>query len=346
MSILTKIKKSLHNNLPFVAYRKPMDNKINCFIQRDNSLYCSSNLNASGFVFAPFNYTNDNAVVIPADKSYFYKEVFCIDNIPKVNYNDAADLSSRQSYIDLVKKAIKDINKGCFTKVVLSRKELVQHSVLNWAQVFKKLLSAYPNAMAYIWHHPKIGLWLGATPEILVKIKYNKFETTALAGTLPYLENVSAQWTLKEIDEQKIVSNFIVEKLKPLCSYISIGKAQTLRAGNLVHLNTKIKGVVKGRANELIKILHPTPAVCGMPVKEAKDFIFFNEAYKRTFYTGFLGELNFDNNDCEIFVNLRCMEVKNNKAFIYIGGGITKDSVPENEWEETVAKAMIIKKML
>jgi isochorismate synthase len=70
-----------------------------------------------------------------------------------------------------------------------------------------------------------------------------------------------------------------------------------------------------------------------------------NEAYKRSYYTGFLGELNIHKNS-NLFVNLRCMEIKRNNAEIYIGGGITKGSIPEKEWEETVAKSNIMLKAL
>jgi len=96
--------------------------------------------------------------------------------------------------------------------------------------------------------------------------------------------------------------------------------------------------------------LHPTPAVCGLPKKITKDFILNNEGYNREYYSGFLGEINKDfvskENNTDLFVNLRCMQITDNKAFIYVGGGITKDSIPENEWKETVNKSMTIKKVL
>ncbi|MFB1039347.1 MAG: chorismate-binding protein, partial [Polaribacter sp.] len=102
---------------------------------------------------------------------------------------------------------------------------------------------------------------------------------------------------------------------------------------------------------ELIRALHPTPAVCGLPRELARTFLFENENYDRSFYTGFLGELNLqDSKDTAkssaLFVNLRCMRIQNNKAAIFVGGGITKDSDAANEWEETVFKAKTMKRML
>ena len=99
----------------------------------------------------------------------------------------------------------------------------------------------------------------------------------------------------------------------------------------------------------LVDLLHPTPAVCGLPKEAAKQFILENENYNRSYYTGFLGELNMglqNKNDSHLFVNLRCMEIEKNEAYIYVGGGITKESNPEEEWEETVAKSNIMLKVL
>ncbi len=101
----------------------------------------------------------------------------------------------------------------------------------------------------------------------------------------------------------------------------------------------------------MIKKLHPTPAVCGLPKEAAKQFILENESYHRKFYTGFLGELNIDfktfkKEYSDLFVNLRCMDIENNAATLYVGCGITKDSIPEMEFMETVNKSMTIRKVV
>ena len=82
-----------------------------------------------------------------------------------------------------------------------------------------------------------------------------------------------------------------------------------------------------------------------------KIFILENENYNREYYTGFLGELNKKSIKkkklkSDLYVNLRCMQIKNQQAFIYMGCGITKDSNPEKEWEESVNKSMTMKKIL
>ena len=82
-----------------------------------------------------------------------------------------------------------------------------------------------------------------------------------------------------------------------------------------------------------------------MPKEIAVDFILNNENYNRSYYTGYLGELQL--NKCtNLFVNLRCLNYKNDKLGIYVGGGITLASDPLKEWEETVVKAQVMKKVL
>jgi isochorismate synthase len=116
-----------------------------------------------------------------------------------------------------------------------------------------------------------------------------------------------------------------------------------------LHLKTDVIGSLNENHNlkNIIQILHPTPAVCGFPKESAKKFIHENENYNREFYAGFLGELNkdfgTDENKTDLFVNLRCMKIEANTINFYAGGGITKDSIPEKEWEETVNKTNTMK---
>ena len=112
-----------------------------------------------------------------------------------------------------------------------------------------------------------------ATPEQLVKINQNQFETVALAGTQLYSENVT--WATKEIEEQQFVTDYIVTKVKDEVNNLTVSDAKTVKAGNLVHLKSNIfrrinyQFSIKG----IDKTLHPTPAVCGLP-KENPSILF------------------------------------------------------------------------
>jgi isochorismate synthase len=210
---------------------------------------------------------------------------------------------------------------------------------------FQNLIATYPTAFRYLFFHPKIGLWMGATPEQLVKINQNQFETVALAGTQLYSENVI--WETKEKEEQQFVTNYILDKVTSKVNELIVTDAETVKAGNLVHLKSLISGELTAdfQVSDLIKTLHPTPAVCGLPKDKTIDFILKNEGYNRKYYAGFLGEYNKENLT-DLFVNLRCLEVENDVVNIYVGCGITKDSNPEKEFIETENKSMTMRNVL
>lgn len=350
MKLLKKVLKSFENNLPFVVYNKPNEVCVSAILQKDAVLHTvDENFNIKGFLFAPFS--NDKpTVLIPLSNSEFIQENFEKED---VIFSKALEVNDKEkdNHISLVSNGVEAIKNSEFKKVVLSRKIEVSIRDFDIISVYKKLLQAYPNAFVYVWFHPKIGLWCGATPETLVELKNNKFSTMSLAGTQPYSENPS--WTQKEIEEQQFVTEYIVSKLSKFSTGLQLSKTQTVKAGLLAHLRTEIKGnlntEIKGSLYSLVDLLHPTPAVCGLPKEVAKEFILKNENYNRSYYTGYLGEINMsrsNKDDSHLFVNLRCMEIKNSVANIYVGGGITKESIPEREWEETIAKSNIMLSVL
>ncbi|WP_372794343.1 isochorismate synthase, partial [Lutibacter sp.] len=252
-----------------------------------------------------------------------------------------------ENHIQLVQKGIDFLKNSNTKKVVLSRMEMLEIEKVDVINTLKKILNSYKNAFVYLWFHPHIGLWMGASPEQLISVSQNKFETMALAGTQLYKDATNVIWKDKEKQEQQFVTDYILENIKNSIDVIKVSEAYTVKAGNLLHIRTDISGELKATSSlgNLVASLHPTPAVCGLPKEKAIKFILENEAYHRTYYTGYLGELNIDNST-SLFVNLRCMQLNKNTASIYIGGGITMDSNAKNEWEETVSKAEVMKKVL
>lgn len=345
MSIFFNIENAIKHKQPFVSYRKPNTTLLKGLFQQNDEVFSSKNYTESGFIFAPFN-NEEKAILLPLkESSYFEEEV----NSTTTNFNNittSPDTSAQQEHIKLVEKGIQAINNNEFKKVVLSRKEKVEVPEFNLLNSFQKLLNSYPTAFVYVWYHPKVGLWLGATPETLVNIKNQQFTTMSLAGTQVYKNTTNVVWQPKEIEEQQFVTDYIIDNITNVCSSITTSKTTTIKAGNLLHLRTLIKGELKSKnVADLINNLHPTPAVCGLPLQPSKGFILATENYHRNFYTGFLGELNI-NNESNLFVNLRCMEVCSTTINIFVGGGITKNSNALNEWQETVAKTTTMKKVL
>ncbi|WP_232457086.1 chorismate-binding protein [Polaribacter sp. SA4-12] len=346
--IFNKIEENFKGNKPFVAYRKPNSSTISGFFMDDNTLNFTSEFTETGFVFAPFN-SEENAILFPLENAAFINEDILIEEDFSFNtiFEDATN-SDKEKHIHLVEKTLDEINNNELKKVVVSRKEEVLLSEFDVLITFKKLLKTYKNAFVYVWFHPKVGLWFGATPETLLTISDADFTTMSLAGTQVYVDSDEVIWKSKELEEQQLVTDFIQNQLEPISSNLKIDKTETVKAGNLLHLRSRVEGNLNKKSNlkELIRKLHPTPAVCGLPREQAKRFINQNENYSRSFYTGFLGELNLENKNSSLFVNLRCMNIEEKTASIYVGGGITKESNAKKEWEETIAKSKTMKKVL
>ncbi|WP_338378008.1 isochorismate synthase [uncultured Flavobacterium sp.] len=339
MKIFEIAKVHFQSNLPFVLFAEPNESHLKVYFQNDDELHQFEN--QSGFVFVSFD--GKNKVVIPKENSEYYSE--------EINYELDFDIQSidiktsseeKNKFKELVETSVKEILSGKFDKLVVSRKINFQNKI-DVFQTYINILKTYPTAFRYLFFHPKVGLWMGATPEQLLKIEANHFETVALAGTQLFSEQV--EWTEKEIQEQLFVTDYIVENCKDLALDIEVSPPFTVQAGKLAHIKTKISGSIsKENEAKLISKLHPTPAVCGLPKEKAKEFIIENENYDRKFYAGFLGEWNV-NETTNLFVNLRCMEIDAVNT-IYVGCGITKNSIAENEFIETQNKSETIKNII
>ncbi|CAM4051583.1 chorismate-binding protein [Flavobacterium weaverense] len=349
--IESKIQNHLINQLPFVLYSKPNVEGVIAMFQKDDSLFSVNDFSEKGFVFASFDGTK--TYLIPEKESeIMHFSLNSKESLPSKTQFRAGDDVAKREFESLVSKGILAISNNQFKKVVLSRKEHVNIEDFNMFETFEKLVQLYPSAFVYCFYHPEIGNWIGATPEQLLKVNGGKFETISLAGTQKDTGSSDILWGEKEKEEQQFVTDYLVSRLESVASDVKFTEPYSIKAGSIWHIKTDVSGDLNfdSSLKEVVQLLHPTPAVCGLPKEIAKEFIIENEPYDRGFYTGFLGELNcnFTNKKAssDLFVNLRCMEVKNSQAHLYMGCGITKDSIPDKEWEESVNKSMTMKKVL
>lgn len=362
--VLQRVGEQLSNALPFVVYRKPNRKEIHAVLQKDDVVHHTSDFSEKGFVFAPFAkqapvillpYDEQLTAPIPNDDPSVMGTVDTLESVAQ----------DKEYHLQLVAQGIQEIQKETLDKVVVSRKMEVDCPSAP-LEVFQRLMAIYDAAFCYLWYHPKVGMWLGATPEILLRTSNNSLTTMSLAGTKPFVEGIRPSWGKKELEEQRLVTDYILRALQDKVSNIRESEVESSQAGNLWHLRTKITAVYKNNLRAIIEALHPTPAVCGMPLRPAQRFIAENEQYDREYYTGFLGELNLKQEisraksernqenksykviktTTELFVNLRCMKLTEGKATVFIGGGITRDSDPEKEWQETVAKSKTILRVI
>jgi len=339
MQVFEEIQTLLLQQNPFVCYVKPNETVWNLLAQQNNELLEFSN--QAGFVIMPFH--EGKKVVIPFEGNSYSQGNF--ENFETKSVESfTSGYDQKATFENLVSDGIAVIQKGDFDKVVLSRKIVLKEQIAI-VDSFENLISTYPTAFRYLFFHPKIGLWMGATPEQLVKINQDQFETVALAGTQLFVENTT--WATKEKEEQQFVTDYIVSNLEQNVANLKVSEPQTVQAGKLAHIKSIITGSLTTTftAIDLVNTLHPTPAVCGFPKEKARDFILANENYDRKYYAGFLGEYNKDK-QTDLFVNLRCLEIDNDVVTIYVGCGITKDSNPEKEYIETENKSMTMRNVL
>ena len=258
-------------------------------------------------------------------------------------------------FLHLVTKGIQAIEAGTLEKIVAARTKLIPLPVaFDLGKTLAKLLASYPHSFVNFFHLPGIGTWMGASPEVLIETKGDYFHTMSLAGTQPAQGDnplKSAAWTQKEIEEQALVSRYIVDCFKTirLREYEEHGP-KTILAGNLLHLRSdfRVNTQTTGFSNlgtVMLGLLHPTSAVCGMPRKEALSFLKKEEGWDRSFYAGFIGPVGIEQ-ETSIYVNLRTASLHQTHALLYAGAGVTEDSVPEKEWEETELKCEIIGKFI
>lgn len=339
---ISYLQSQLDKKLPFLALKKAGENVITILSQTDQKWHKVAPDNMAYAVFSKF-YNNDNQVYIYGHRRYNFKLndiPLSIDKSMETVPEDGFD-----EYKILFEKAKIQLRQQSLKKVVLSRKQEFPKKQ-NDLDIFTNLLNTYPTANCYFFYHPLVGKWMGATPELLLDIDNHKIKTMSLAGTAKNQNNKIHIWGEKEKEEQQLVTDFIKSSFEDMDVYdINVGDVQTIVAGHLLHLQTKLSGKIKkNQVATVLATLHPTPAVCGLPRDAAMNFIKENENYDRSFYTGYLGMV--DGLSHNYYVNLRCMQLFDDKVIIYVGGGVTEKSELELEYLETVAKLQTMYKLL
>ncbi|MCJ8291538.1 MAG: chorismate-binding protein [Crocinitomicaceae bacterium] len=242
---------------------------------------------------------------------------------------------SEAVYLEKGERFIQEIRNNELSKVIFSRVKSHQSSK-GVDAVFEELNKAYPSAFVYLISSRLFGTWIGATPETLISCNQEKGETVALAGTMKSTD--TSFWSEKEKIEQQFVSDFIEDQLTALSVHALVKDGPKDRiAGPVKHIETRFQFSLNGQKPiQIADKLHPTPAVSGLPQKEAIELIDSIEEHKRSLYAGCIGVLG---DRADLFVNLRCAQLIENEYFLYLGGGFTKDSIAKKEWQETENKS-------
>lgn len=252
--------------------------------------------------------------------------------------------TQQANYQDRVKQSIEEIKAHHYHKIVHSRTKIISNKIGSLYESISDLSSSYPEGLVTFFVSPEKGCWLGASPEILLESNETHTRTVALAGT--QLSNgksiKQAAWSQKEIEEQALVSRYIINCFKTvrLREYLELGP-KTIKTGKLFHLKStfdirKSDTKIQHLEERLLELLHPTSAVCGMPLGTTKNILLEKEEYNRELYTGYWGPTS--QKGFAFFVNIRLAQLFKDQIVLYAGAGITEDSDPEAEWDETESK--------
>lgn len=355
MNFSGALNECINKNLVFAAYRLPHSDSVRLVIQKNNTIHkvsvTSVLFEESGFLVVPFHESEINySFIIKPDLNYLstdyidFEDLIKLEPFPEDEPGFNNGKINKTEFLSNVEKIKAAINEKKFEKAVISRIKIIEKDYFDKiSDIFMLLTTSYPNAFVYIFNAAG-HFWMGATPEPLICSDKNQLTTVSLAGTRKYNpENLNLpNWSKKERIEQEIVTLFIEESLKNLNIELTQKNGPyTKKAGNLVHLRTdftfKLKGV-KDKLGELVQELHPTSAVCGLPKHESMEFLLKIEKHNRSYYSGIIGPINLDEK-IQLFVNLRCMRIFKKKLILYIGAGITEESVAEDEWAETEIKS-------
>lgn len=320
---------------PFFAYRLPENDSVTLGIGTllDVEEYDGK---APGFVAAPFSSERSAKIIKPCVS--FQTPWITPTCLPTITVNDKILPSA--DYVNAINNLTERL-KTRGGKTVIARTIDAHSNITSLASVFHALCSRYPGSYVYCWSLDSERFWIGAIPELLLRTSGEKIESMALAGTMEV--NSDESWDGKNLEEQQLVTDFISETFIKARMTPEIDGPFDKYAGPVKHLCSRIRSIRPDKDFDVLKFaaqLSPTPAVCGLPREEALADIASIETVDREYYGGYSGPIT-NRRQCELYVTLRCMAVEKSKGLIrlYVGGGITHLSRPEDEWHETCLKA-------
>lgn len=340
--VLKAINKAIKYKARFFAYRLPNAE------QYEFGAQLIEQLSLVGFVIFPFEVTGE-AQPATISKQFDAKSFLKLPT-SAISTNSALRRvenrsTNREDYLNLAFRAINEMKEGRFQKLVLSRTIVKDNMVSDWGAIFDALCEQNRQSFVFMYNTAESGAWLGVTPEQFLASHDRNVSSMALAATKPADSN--REWTAKEIEEQAFVADFIAAEMQKMG--IDFEKSETCdrQAGNVKHICNvfKASNLSLTKIEKIKAVLHPTPAISGLPQRDAVKFLMANENHRRLYYGGYIGP-KYANGDFDYFVNLRSMMFDENKCCIYSGGGLTAQSNAEDEWQETEMKSQLLQEFI
>jgi menaquinone-specific isochorismate synthase len=267
----------------------------------------------------------------------------------QVEVRGRAAATDRASWEDAVRESLQAIRQGTVSKAVLARTldvELDGH--VDPIDVVGHLWNVNRGSYVFFFEPAPGSSIVGAAPETVATLRDGVFHATAVAGSIRRGETAREQAELaaellaseKDRNEQKIALDDMVARLGTVAHQIRTDpQPHVLTLARIQHLETEIRASVPSDVGilDLLRLLHPTPAVCGLPRDAALALLAEAEPFERGWYAGPVGFFDAEGNG--IFVPSLRMGVSTGSGWrLFAGAGIVEGSIPELEWEETAIK--------
>ena len=285
-----------------------------------------------------------NLKKMTSDKNLYIKKKIYRKKISKIKSN-----MSKKYFKSMVLNAKKQIKIGNIFQVVLSQRFQTQLTK-SPLEIYKKLRITNPSPFMYFFNFSDFQI-IGASPEILVRLRNNKITVRPIAGTRPRGKN-------KKMD--KFYKKDLLKDKKELAEHLmlldlgrnDVGKVAKINSvkvtenfkiekySHVMHIVSNVEGTFNKKNSKIDTLLSGFPAgtVSGAPKIKAMEIIDSLEKTKRKVYAGGIGYFSA-NGDFDTCIALRTAIAKENKFYVQAGAGIVADSKPENEYRETVNKA-------
>ena len=346
----------------FAFYRLPYKDSYTLVMQNDDDpekLSSVDELNGkSGFVIAPFMPSEECPILLmrPDVVKHIKLKGDMTTQEAEVSLSSEKE---KQAYAQDFETFHEQLEKGKFDKIVLARCSKMKSEAcahIQAKELFLKACQMYPRLFIALVSTTQSGTWLMATPEILLSGNGYEFKTMALAGTQPAPASTivsdkpieGVEWQEKDQMEQQYVTDYIEYVISEFSQHYTKKGPFTTMAAQLYHLRTDFLFRLDDIdcLGDVLDELFPTPAICGIPKEETRQFILDNESIDRKYYSGFVGPL-MPNGETHLYVSLRCMNIHQGGKFdLYAGGGLLAESEMEKEWLETEAKMQTMRKVV
>ena len=256
--------------------------------------------------------------------------------------------ANQGTWYDWVNQALTRIRQGELTKLVLANETVFRiHGELNGKDFLAASQVKNSGCYHFLWADNAQNCFVGSTPERLFARDKRQLFTEALAGTAPVSDNPSennerANWLLN--DEKNLTENWLVvedisQNISHLVEQITVDDVALKPLRKVQHLIRKMQAKLTALCTDadLLKAIHPTAAVSGLPQQQAKKALAEIETFDRRWYAGTLGVMS--QNLSEFCVTIRSAFIEENQVRVFAGAGIVEGSQPVEEWLEIERKA-------